>query len=407
MEDALMNPDAPATTPDPPAASGPGVAVESAAAADFAADSTPVPLWNIERELSRQLSPGGQGAEQAVHRARMSNLMIFCDSEARAAQAAAQIPAIIAVHPARVLLLLGESEGKKGARDRVDAWVRTWCHRGSGGQQICTELISLRASGPGVGRLPFCVRELLLGDLPTNLWWAASQPPGFGGNMLFDLSERVEQIVYDSIGWLEPARAVAATAAWLTKFERGSGIGRRRVASDLNWRRLKYWRRLLGQALAPASAPGALESITEVLVEHGPHAVVQAWELVSWLAARLDWRVQTGRVQVGVEIDWEVVAPHGPLRVRIVRLPEGPSVVRRLRIACTLGGRVGALNVVDQDGQHLAVLPEGTDAAPRTVLVKTEGLADLAGRQLADREFDPVFHDAMEVARTLAQSVLQ
>ena len=389
------------------AAAGPMVPVASPEPPAFAADSTPVSLWNIERELNRQLPTGGPDAQHAVHRARMSNLMIFCDSEARAAQVAAEIPAIIAMHPARVILLLGEPDGKKDVADRVDAWVRTWHHQSSGGQQICTELITLRASGSGVSRLPFCVRELLLGDLPTNLWWAASQPPGFGGNVLFDLSEHVEQIVYDSIGWLEPARAVAATAAWLTKFERGSGIGRRRVASDLNWRRLKYWRRLLGQALAPASAPGALESITEVLVEHGPHAVVQAWELVSWLAARLGWQVQKGRVEVGVELDWDVVAPHGPLRVRIARLPEGPSVVRRLRIACTIGGKVGALNVVDQDGQHLAVFLEGMDAAPRTVLFKAEGLADLAGRQLADREFDPVFHDAMAVAKTLAQSVLQ
>ncbi len=210
----------------------------------FAADSTAVSLWNIERELNRQLSPSGPDEHHPVHRARMSNLVIFCDTETRALQVAAEIPAVIAIHPARVILLLGEPEASKGVADKIDSWVRTWCHRGGGGQQICTELITLRARGPGVARLPFSVRELLLGDLPTNLWWVSSQPPGFGGNVLFDLSENVEQIVYDSIGWLEPARAVAATATWLAKFERGSGIGRRRVASDLNWRRLKYWRRL-------------------------------------------------------------------------------------------------------------------------------------------------------------------
>ena len=86
--------------------------------------------------------------------------------------------------------------------------MRAWCRRGSGNQQICTEQITLRASGAGLERLPFSVRELLLGDLPTNLWWAAGQPPGFGGAMLYDLSEPIEQIVYDSIGWLEPAKAV-------------------------------------------------------------------------------------------------------------------------------------------------------------------------------------------------------
>ena len=40
-------------------------------------------------------------------------------------------------------------------------------------------------------------------------------------------------------------RGVAATASWLDRIERMGAGGRWRVASDLNWRRLKYWRRLL------------------------------------------------------------------------------------------------------------------------------------------------------------------
>src|SRR5205807_4020407 len=116
--------------------------------------------------------------------------------------------------------------------------------------------------------------------------------------------DNAQQIIYDSLGWTEPARGVAATATWLDQVERTSGAGRWRVAADLNWRRLKSWRRLLAQALAPGSAPGARESITEVLVEHGPHAVVQAWVLVSALSLHLGWRVQGGKVQLGVVIGW-------------------------------------------------------------------------------------------------------
>src|SRR5439155_14603134 len=136
------------------------------------------------------------------------------------------------------------------------------------------------------------------------------------------------------------------------------------VASDLNWRRLKYWRRLLSQALDPVSAPGALDSITEVLVEHGPHAVIQAWELVSWMASRLKWKVQGARVQPNVEISWQVKAPHGGLKIRIRRLPEGPSEVRRVRIACSLDGQPGALNFVVESERRLAVAPEGVPGEP-------------------------------------------
>jgi hypothetical protein len=141
-------------------------------------------------------------------------------------------------------------------------------------------------------------------------------------------------------------------------------------------------------------------------VEHGPHAVIQGWELLSWLAARLRWRVQGGRVQPGVEINWQAMAPHGTLKLRIRRLAEGPSEVRRLRIACTVDGTPSALNLVVQDERRLAVAIEGTQAVPRTVAVQPLSYAELVGRQLSDRERDPVFRESMAVAQVLAQSVL-
>jgi glucose-6-phosphate dehydrogenase assembly protein OpcA len=289
----------------------------------------------------------------------------------------------------------------------VTAHVNTWCRTGSE-PQVCSEQVTLRARGEGVSHLTFAVRGLLIGDLPTNVWWAAPVPPAQGGAFLFDLTERAQQIIYDSIGWPDPARGVAATAAWLPRFEGQPGKGPWRVASDLNWRRLKFWRRLLAQALDPRTTPGALDSITEVLVEHGPHAVVQAWELVSWLAARLGWTVQGGRIQPNVEIAWQVRAPHGLLRVRIDRLADGPSELRRVRIACAVNGQPTALNVQSEEGgTRLSLVLEGLEVAARTVSVQPQELAELVARQLSDRERDPVFRESMAVAQVFAQSVLR
>jgi glucose-6-phosphate dehydrogenase assembly protein OpcA len=362
-----------------------------------------IALGQVEEELTRQLDQMKEPGEAPVRRARMSNLVIFCNQEERAHHVAGEVPAIVAQHPARVLLLLAEPDGEPAP---VAARVTTWCHRDPGGGHVCSEQVMLRAHGQAVEHLPFAVRQLAIGDLPTNLWWATNQPPPLAGPVLFDLAERAQQIIYDSIGWVEPARGVAATASWLDKFERQGVQGRWRVASDLNWRRLKYWRRLLGQALDPASAPGTLESVTEVLVEHGPHAVIQAWELVSWMASRLKWRVQGGRMQPGVEIAWQATSPQGTLRLRIRRLSEGPSEIRKVRLACTLDGKPGALNLVVEDERRLAVIPEGIDASPRTVIVQPQSYTELVGRQLSDREHDPVFRESMVVAQVLAQSVL-
>jgi glucose-6-phosphate dehydrogenase assembly protein OpcA len=178
------------------------------------------------------------------------------------------------------------------------------------------------------------------------------------------------------------------------------------VASDLNWRRLKYWRRLLTQALDPASAPGTAGSVTELLIEHGPHAVVQAWELASWLTRRLGWRVQGGKVTPGVEIAWRFLGPTGEPRVRIRRLDQGPADIRRVRVAGKLGGQPAALNLVVEDDQRLAIHLEGVEGAPRTMALPPHTPAELIGRQLSDRERDPVFHESMAVAQVMARSVL-
>lgn len=367
-------------------------------------EAVSVPLSEVEKELARQMKALQGADETPVLRARMSNLVIFCNSKEIATNVAAQVPGIVAVHPARVLLLLGEADSE--TRD-ITAEVHVRPQRLGHRQQSCSEQVTLRTAGSAVDRLPFAVRNLVIGDLPINLWWASPQPPALAGPLLYDLSEYAQQIMYDSLGWADPARGVASTASWLEHIERGSTGGRWRVASDLNWRRLKYWRRLLAQALDPASAPGAAESISEVLVEHGPHAVVQAWELMAWLAHLLEWRIQAGKVQPGLEISWRFRSTHGEPRVRVRRLEQGPAEIRRLRIACKLEGKPVTMNLVVESEIRLMILLEGVDAAPRTITVPKRTPAELVGRQLSDREPDPVFRESMAVAQVFARTVLQ
>jgi glucose-6-phosphate dehydrogenase assembly protein OpcA len=359
-------------------------------------------VGEVEQELALRLQACQDPGEEPIQRAYMSNLVIYCDQPSQVELIAAQIPAIVAIHPARVLFLVADPS--PGPSD-LDVQIRVRTHRSNVGRRLSSELVTLRAWGSRAERLAFAMRGLLIGDLPTNLWWASLQPPPLAGALLLDLTEPTQQIVYDSIGWTEPALGVAATDSWLTQLDQNIR-GSRRIAADLNWRRLKYWRRLLAQALDPASAPGALQSITEVRIEHGPHAVIQAWELMSWLASRLHWQVQQSRVQPGAEICWQLTTPHRPLRVCIHRLPEGPSEIRRVRISCSLGGKPVALSIRVEDERRLAVFLEGMEAAPRTVTVQPQALADMLGRQLCDREPDPVFRESMSVAQLFAQSVL-
>jgi glucose-6-phosphate dehydrogenase assembly protein OpcA len=404
------------------------------AASPALADRVPVRLSDIERELGRQMKVEHGPGEHPVIQARMSNLVIFCNRADLARNIEAEIPAIVAVHPARVLLLVVESEtspqgsGVRGQASEatkapgVSATPEHWSLSPSSGllayvgvrvqrlgrEQICSEQVTLCAREEGLDRLPFAVRALLIGDLPTNLWWATPDPPPpLAGPLLEELAEDAQQLLYDSQGWPDPHRGVEVTAAWLEQFEGRSGHSRWRVASDLSWRRLKTWRRFLAQTLDPALAPGVLDSVTEVLLEHGPHAVTQAWQLVGWLASRLGWRVEKPHLQPGVEISWRVRAPHGRVHVRIHRLAEGPPEVRRVRIGCTLQGKARALNLIVEDERRLAVMFEGDDLASRTVTLQRPTLADLVARQLSDREPDPVFRESLRAAKLFARSVME
>jgi glucose-6-phosphate dehydrogenase assembly protein OpcA len=208
------------------------------------------------------------------------------------------------------------------------------------------------------------------------------------------------------MGWPDPARGVAATGDWLEQIERG-GPGRWRVASDVNWRRLKYWRRMLTQSLEGAEDRGLFESACEIRVEHGPHAVVQAWMLMSWLTGQLGWKVQTGRVEPGVEMVWRFHGPTGEPLLRIHRTDAGPPEIQRIRIGCRIDDRDAALDLFIQDNQRLVMRVEGIEEAPRTMTVPPHSPAELVGRQLSDRERDPAFRASMSVAQVMARSLLE
>jgi hypothetical protein len=151
-----------------------------------------------------------------------------------------------------------------------------------------------------------------------------------------------------------------------------------------------------------------MESVTEVLIEHGPHAVVEAWELASWGTQQLGWRLDGGRVDPGVELAWQFEGPAGPGRLRVRRLDEGPADIRRLRLDCKLAECPAAMDlVVEENNQRLAVRWQGGGAAPRTLALPPHSPAELIGRQLSDRERDPVFHESMAVAQVMARSLLE
>jgi glucose-6-phosphate dehydrogenase assembly protein OpcA len=359
---------------------------------------------SVERELHGLIGLAAEVTGSAVRRVHMSNVVVYCDRMETALEVAKQVPDIVAVHPARVILLIRDSDS---TATEITAAVSVRYRPLERGQEVCSEQITLHAPTGLADRLPFLVRSFLIGDLPVNLWWSSTIPPPLAGHLLWDLGEHAQQVMYDSLGWTQPAKGMSATADWLVQMER-TDAGSWRVASDLNWRRLKYWRRIVTQALDPASNPGAAETATELLVEHGPHAVIQAWELASWLTQQLGWEVRAGVIESGREMAWTFAGrKQEQVRVCVRRLDQGPPEVRRIRLACTVAGTATALNLTAECDGQLALTLEGVSASARTMNFPFLTPAEVVGRQLSDRERDPVFRESMAVAQSMAQSVVK
>ena len=362
----------------------------------------PVDVRAIERELSALWSephPGLAGGEPGMElatRACMSNLVIWCATQEEARGLPLEIGAIVEKHPSRVLLLVGEAESAAGG---LSATVSALCHPASAGHQICSEHVTLAAPASGVRRLPSLARPLLIGDLPTILWWAERMPPA--AEALFDdLAGMADQVIYDSAGWLDPVRGQLSVAGW------AMGLETQRVVSDLAWRRGKPWRRLVGQALDPVIAPGALQSIAEVEIEHGPHALPQAWFFIGWLAGRLGWQPSAGKVAPGVEVTWGFKSSQTPVRVTVRRLPSGEPELSR--VAIRWNGKAGRGTArFAWDGPDRLVASAETASSPRILSVHRESRASLVARQMPKRFHDPLFRDALALSRRMAEALLQ
>jgi glucose-6-phosphate dehydrogenase assembly protein OpcA len=367
-------------------------------AAGLAADPPrAVPLAELEHELARPwrhpaAAPGGPPAARSL----MGNLVVLAHGAAEAAQVTAEVETIVTRYPSRVIVLVVDAGDTATG---IQGSVATYGRLQTGSQQVCGELVTLRAGAFDARRLPSMVRELLRGDLPTTLWWATPEAPPLAGDLFTELARPVAQVVYDSFGWADPLRQLVVTAGWV-------GRGGAPVASDLAWRRPRLWRRILAQALDPGHAPGAFESIREVHIEHGPHALTQAWLLAGWLAFRLGWEPRGGRVRPGPEVSWAFAWANRAPQVMITRLPDGLSEIRSLQILTSVSGRPVTFRFAMREPGRITATAGGLTDRVLSLTSPVQTRAELVARQLPDLARDRLFEASVALARAMAEAVL-
>ncbi len=95
------------------------------------------------------------------------------------------------------------------------------------------------------------------------------------------------------------------------------------------------------------------------------------------------------------------------MRVRIARLDGMPEPASARTDHLQARRPPGTLAFApEDDGCRLAVCQDTPGCVPRTVTFTPEPLPQLVGRQLSDRDRDPVFRDSLTAAGAMARAVL-
>jgi Glucose-6-phosphate dehydrogenase subunit len=232
------------------------------------------------------------GREAPVSRAVLSNLVVFCRSAAGDDVDLALPPAGVPIddvarnHPARVILLHHDSDRPEanatpgaplGLPSATGAPVTPFAVHvgvltfGPPDARYGVEQIVIRCACSEAA-LPSIVRRLMLGDLPTSVWWTEDLS---GTRPLAPLVTMGRQFLYDSRCWSDVRAAVLALAPLLAD-PFGPDL------ADVNWRRLLPVRQALVHAVG-SSDTSKRQRLTSVHILHRRGEAAVAWLFAGWL----------------------------------------------------------------------------------------------------------------------------
>ncbi len=331
-------------------------------------------------------------ANAVIMRACMSNLIIYCDNPKEAALIDEDISVIVDDHPARVILLVENGTPHNGS---IEAQIALYYTALEDGWQVCAERIDIAATRAMKERLPYVTRSLLVGDLPTTLWWVSQRPGPSTGEVFYQLAELANQVIYDNVGWVNPAQGVAQMTRWVEAEQNSL------VVHNLAWRRFSYWRKLISQVLDPQAAPGALDKLHSIEVIHGPHALASTWLLTGWLASRLNWQAVDGKPLSDSELIWRFKNKTQEIKIHVRRLPEGDPLIYRIFFDWGSKAEPGRIAFERIDKERIGIVEELSTVPARVFTAQVPARADLVSAQLAQRNRDKIFETALKYSQAM------
>jgi glucose-6-phosphate dehydrogenase assembly protein OpcA len=241
-----------------------------------------VPPAAIESELLRIW----EGlVKESKMRASLFNLIVFNRFSARTDYIRNIVQKIVEKFPCRVLFI---SEDPDPNHHYLKTAVSVIMPHAS--SHVACDNIDIGASGDELERVPYLIWSHILPDLPTTLLWA--EDPSQDHPLFAPLSRLAHRIIFDS----EAADSLFDFATTSLALKEKSGVD----IADLNWARTEGWRDLFSSVFNSADRVRQLQSIQRLqiiynsrITESFCHLKVQSMYLLGWIAARLNWDLQS------------------------------------------------------------------------------------------------------------------
>jgi glucose-6-phosphate dehydrogenase assembly protein OpcA len=365
----------------------------------------------VESRLAEmwQQTAGDSDDDAALLRARVANLLIFVPSKPLLREVEEMMPALTAVHPSRVLVMLGLRDSED--RD-IEMSVSSLCDsdKRTGVKRLCCEEVTMKAQGGFAAELPSAALPLLVSDLSTFLWWRDALN---SSDKIFDrLLRATDRLVIDSAELVDADSQLPKINQLFTN-DNYQHVG----ISDLNWARLTLWRGLLADFYDVPAHGDSLEQIARVRVnysagERQPATVApQALLIAGWLASRLGWKLLSGSQRRDESFSFKFSTQNNrTIELNLTRVERGKQKAGRLvKVKLETASERDAAFTVKRTGDGIHIVAEAqlgtTVQRGRTFPVRNRSLAQLLSREMEILCNDNIYQEAVSMAAIMIDSV--
>lgn len=237
-------------------------------------------ISRLEKELRDLWAQPEDPSAMPKSRVCTMNLEIVAGSRALLDRYMPVVDEVTASIPSRVILAAIEPDGPG---DEITGNATAVCSV-EGGRNICSERITLFASGNACARSASAMEAFLVPEIPTALVWLGrvhTDDPVFE-----DLANDAHRIVVDSM--YTSLASLLHVVQWARKQANAPEI------SDMAWTRLAPWQEMIARFFDGAETRHLASKITKISLmqasEAGARLGPEPALLLGWMATRLEWK---------------------------------------------------------------------------------------------------------------------